>query len=169
CQETHAARVGEAAAVEYDGFDAGRLRALCNKRSDALGALRLRRLCRVTERALDIRGGDERASREVVDDLRIDVSVRAEHREPRALRRTADLLAKARMPTQARRVSRLLRHTALLLLPRLAGLQPDHFTLVTDALAAVRLGRAHSTHQRRLLPHDLLVDPGHMQPGRGLE
>src|SRR5207247_4419396 len=59
---------------------------------------------------VDARRRDQRLARVVVDELRVDVRDRAEHREARTARASADLLAYARVTPGAIFTSRLLRH-----------------------------------------------------------
>src|SRR5512142_2570373 len=55
-----------------------------------------------------------------------------------------------------------------MLLPRLPDLAADDLTLVTHALALVRLRRADLADVRGDLAHPLLVDAGDREPGRRL-
>src|SRR5688500_6049566 len=52
---------------------------------------------------------------------------------------------------------------AIVLPSGLPGLAPDHFTLVTNALAPIWLWRSLLADERRLLADDLLVDTDHVQ------
>src|SRR5216683_4887785 len=83
------------AAVEHDALDPGRLGAFGEqfpdraRRSFIGTGLQIR-----LEAGIEGRGCGERAPGQIVDDLRIDMARRAEHREPRpALRRLAQLEA----------------------------------------------------------------------------
>src|SRR5437867_3453499 len=87
-----------AAAVEHDRVDAGLLGGCGDLLADLL---RLRALVALEVLQPDPARPGEGAAARVVDELREDAPVRAEHREARALRRAGDLAAHAAMPAQA--------------------------------------------------------------------
>src|SRR5687768_2858674 len=97
-----AAVVLEAAAVEDHGLDALFLRARRDQRADRLGGgdvgpalgVLLQRLVEGRRRAHRLAGA-------VVDDLRVDVRLAAEHRQPGTLGRARDLLADPAVDTKA--------------------------------------------------------------------
>src|SRR5262249_11238670 len=87
-----AAVILEAAAVEHDGGDAGSLRTLADQLADLLGSVdgRGRTAAHVL---LHRRCAHERAAREVVDRLHVDVLARTEDGQARSCRGARDLLA----------------------------------------------------------------------------
>src|SRR5580704_6523107 len=77
-----------AAAVEHGGVDSGRLGSVCQQRAGARGLLHPLQPAQVALGPVD-RG--DRASGVVVDELREDAAIRAEHGDARALGGAADL------------------------------------------------------------------------------
>src|SRR6185312_6437437 len=94
-ERAHVAVIAVAAAVEDGLGDAGRLGPLGERRAGPLGPLGLGQLAQLGLVPVDRR---QRAPRHVVDQLRADAAVGAEHRDPRALRRARDLRANATAP-----------------------------------------------------------------------
>src|SRR5688572_26830979 len=89
-ERLHAPVVAVAAAVEDAGLDPGLLGAC---RDELAGAPCLVHLAEATQLGLRPVDGGERVAAVVVDELRLDAAVRAEHRQPRALRGAAHLRA----------------------------------------------------------------------------
>ena len=90
-QSLDAAVINVAAAVENDLFNALLQGALCNQSADLLCSLDI---AAVAFEALFHRGGgDQGAACDIVNDLRIDVVLTAEHAQPGTLGRTRDLAA----------------------------------------------------------------------------
>src|SRR5690606_30516845 len=116
----------------------------------------------------------ERASLEVVDDLRDDVLARAGDDEARTLRRTLDFLATADLAALTRRdaasgVLGVLDRDCHGLLTSLSGLAQDALARVTHALALVGLRLADLADVGCDLTHGLLVDARHGELGRALD
>src|SRR6478672_10090256 len=88
----HTSVVAEATPVEHHRFDARGLRPLPDALADRLGRLHRRGRCAAAVR-FDRRGRHDRPAAHVVDHLRVDVTVRPEHRQARPCRGTANLLA----------------------------------------------------------------------------
>src|SRR5215208_5560375 len=150
----HAAVVLVAGAVEDHPGDPRFLGAARDLLAD------LGRLLRLLPLELGVRHRHQRALRDVVHQLRVDVLEGAEHHEARTLACARDLLPDAQMAAEPLLGARLrdthLRH---LLAPRLAGLAANLLALVLDPLALVGLGRTQVAQLGRDLPYDLLVRP----------
>src|SRR5262249_10302169 len=137
---------------EDDFRDAGALRAL----GKALA--HLERLLRLLAR-LELGAGhrEQRAARDVVDDLRADVLERPEDHEARALAGSVHLFANAEVAPMALLLTRFRNRWHCLLASRLTGLTANDFAGVLDALALIGLGWAQSTELRRDLTDERLV------------
>src|SRR5829696_2161712 len=94
----HAAVVAVSTAVEDRGVDAGGLRALREQLARALGLLHAGQRLEVVLRPVD---GGQRAARGVVDELREDAPVGAEHGDPRPLGGAGDLRSDAAAALEA--------------------------------------------------------------------
>src|SRR5207302_2520247 len=82
-QRLHPAVILEAAAIEHDALDAGRLGLLGQQRADRLGGGHVAaRLVLREERLAATVHGEHRAPRVVVHELRVDVAETAEHGQP---------------------------------------------------------------------------------------
>src|SRR5262249_8671756 len=126
-----AAVIHESAAIEDDLRNARGLRAVGKELADLRGRV-LVAGGTAAQACFGGGGGRKRLSGNVVDDLRGDVVVRAEHREARTLRGAAHLLAHAAMTPQPQLANLLCtRHD---LLPGLSGLALDALAGVAHAL-----------------------------------
>src|SRR5438094_7369344 len=121
CQRLHASVVEVPAAVEHSLLDSGLLRVLGQQLPDLARLLRLV----AAERLLHVqpRRGRERLARDVVDQLRLDAAVRAEHGETRPLGRALHLAANALVTADARLADGENRTHAATLDPRAPGQQ----------------------------------------------
>src|SRR4051812_9260919 len=109
-ERAHAAVVAVAAAVEDDGLGAGVLGALRDQLARAFGLIHARQVLELLLGPVD-RG--ERVAADVVDDLGLNATVRAEHREPRTVAGALHLGAHATAATQTGLVLGLAAHARL--------------------------------------------------------
>src|SRR5262249_37958629 len=152
----HAAVVNEAVPVEHDDVDALGEELLGHRLADRLGPVLLGLAGELAGQALlEVgRRGQDLVGR-VVHRLRVDVLGRPEHGQPRALRRTRNLLADPRLAIDSRG------HLVVFQLPHRGHRRPsslggaglpdlalDRLLDVLHALALVRLGGAERPHLR---------------------
>src|SRR5439155_21758546 len=168
--------VPEPGSIEDDALDTGGPGPLGDQAADDRRLFDLG-LLGAAELLLDRRRRRERLARAVVDDLRVDVDVAAEHREarprPGSLHAEADpVVALASCGAAAGDLRHRPSFNPLLLaadLAGLAGLAADLLPGIAHALALVGLRLARGPDAGGDLADELLVDPDHREAGRVLE
>src|SRR5690242_946618 len=164
-QGLHPAMKEIAAAIEDDGGDAGGLGALGEELADGFRRFLVGAGLAAAQRLIEGRCRGQRVAGDIVDDLRVDVPPRAEHREPRpALVGARETRAHAPPATFEKCIGFAAHRLSLLLL--LAFLAADRLVIVFDALALIGLGTAERADHRRDLTDALLVGAADRDRGR---